>query len=476
MDAHYNHVRVRFAPSPTGHLHIGGLRAALFNWLFARKHQGKFLVRIEDTDQTRSLPLYTQSIFESLAWCSLVSDEPVLFQSERLNMYRDAAEQLLNAGQAYRCYCTPTELKSRLGANASEGDGFYTVYDGWCRQNANKEPHNNPFVIRFAVPKDVDAVTVTDLIRGSIRFPIDTIDDFIVVRSDGYPTYNFCVVIDDHSTNISHVIRGEEHLVNTPRQILLYRACGYALPAFAHLPLILGKDGTKLSKREGATSVIDYKKGGYLPDALCNYLVRLGWSHGDQEIFTRDEMVQLFSFDNVGKSGGIFDTAKLLWLNQVYIKKTSAQDLVKALTDIDQDFRQRVSSWHDQQLYALVDVYKPRSKTVVELRDALYGVYDAALVDTRDYASGLNKAQVQALDVLLQRLPDSEYSRSAIETMIKEIIEHGHLSFSEIAQPLRVALTGSTTAPGIYDLLLAYGREESLRRLRRFAASIVRDE
>ena len=450
-------VRVRFAPSPTGHLHIGSLRSALFNWLFARHAGGKFLLRIEDTDLERSRPEYTESILQAFAWCSIVSDEPIVIQSARKDDHLKIAHELLAKGAAYRCYCTQEELQSRLGASAAEG-GFIH-YDGRCRNLT--EQMDKPFVIRFKVPHDREEVTVHDLIRGDISFPIKTIDDFIIVRSDSSPMYNFVVVADDAFMRITHIIRGEEHLVNTPRQILLYEACEYQLPAFAHVPLILGPDGSKLSKRDAATAVIDYKKDGYLADALCNYLVRLGWSHGDQEIFTREEMINFFSLAHIHKSGAIFDPAKLLWMNHIYMKQASVHDLVRYIEAIDPEFRTHAG---DETVLSLIQLYKDRVKTIAELRDEIIRLYKKPSID-QSCAQQITVIQYGALELLIKHLSQSDYTRPELEVLVKQLCQQMNLRMPDIAQPIRLALTGSLSAPGIYDLLLAFGKTESIARL-----------
>lgn len=461
-------VRVRFAPSPTGHLHIGGLRSALFNWLFARHCGGKFLLRIEDTDLERSKAEYAEAILQAFSWCAIEPDEPIVIQSERKEAHLAVAHELLTRGAAYRCYCTAEELQARLGTSAAEG-GF-VHYDGKCRNLTTV--FDKPYVIRFKVPHDREAVVVHDLIRGDIAFPLKTIDDFIIVRSDGSPMYNFVVVVDDAFMRISHIIRGEEHLVNTPRQILLYEACGYAMPQFAHVPLILGPDGSKLSKRDAATSVIDYKTNGYLADALCNYLIRLGWSHGDQEIFTRDEMINYFSLEHVHKSGAIFDTAKLDWMNHTYMKQLTSQELIHCIVrDIDPAFRRTLADWSDVTAELVAHLYKERVKTLVELRQEMLRLHAKPALDE----SALQQITVQqheALALLAKDLSQSDYTRQSLEALIKQLCQQMNMRMPDIAQPLRLALTGTVSAPGVYDLLLALGKEESIARLQTFLAKI----
>jgi len=325
-----NNVRVRFAPSPTGYLHIGNLRTALFNWLFARHYDGTFLVRLEDTDRERSTKEYADSLFDILEWIGLTSDEPVIKQTDRFGEYKQLIEQLLEQGKAYRCFCSSEEIEARQ--KAAGLDPAYAGYDSFCANGTHgKNDSSKPYVIRFKIPRNIEEITFNDLIRGQITVKTAELDDFVIARSDGTPTYNFVVVIDDAAMRITHVIRGEDHISNTPKQIFLYQAFGYKVPQFAHMPLILGPSGARLSKREAATSVVDYRGEGYLPDALINYLARLGWSHGDQEIFTRQELIDYFTIDNVGKKGSIFDKEKLDWVNGLYMRQVANVKLHKLL-------------------------------------------------------------------------------------------------------------------------------------------------
>jgi len=464
-------VRVRFAPSPTGHLHIGGLRSALFNWLFARHHNGKFLLRLEDTDVERSKPEYTASILEAFSWLGITSDEPIVIQSERCERHLALANYLIETGAAYRCYCTPQELQERLGANSADGEG-YTRYDGACRTLALQQ-ETKTYAIRFKIP-DCQDVEFNDLIRGPIVFKRDQLDDFIIVRSDGSPMYNFVVVVDDADMAITHVIRGEEHIGNTPKQILLYRALSFTEPQFAHLPVILGPDGSKLSKRHGATSVVEYKKMGFLAQALVNYLVRLGWSHGDQEIFSLDEMIQYFSLDHVGKKGAIFDATKLEWVNSVYIRQTSTQDLIKILlTDVEpmlleNAFGQRSYTPDDHATFEkLIELYKERVKTVKELAHVLQDLIVGPSYESYAALVGTSSELIKALKVLVEKLSAGDYTRQNIETAVKTTVKEFGLSLSAFAPLLRVLLTGQTSSPSVYDLMVALGVERVLPRLER---------
>ena len=316
-------IRVRFAPSPTGYLHIGGVRTALFNWLFARHHKGKFVLRIEDTDASRSTDESIDEILESMKWLGLDCDEGPFRQTERQLVYKEKVDQLLNQGKAYPCFCTTEELDQKR--KESQAKGLNPKYDGTCRDRADK-PDGLPFVIRFKVPLK-GIVTIKDILRGNVVFKNEELDDLIIQRSDGTPTYNFVVVVDDGDMSITHVIRGDDHLPNTPRQALLYDGLGITRPEFAHISMILGPDKTRLSKRHGATSVLAYREMGYLPDAVINYLARLGWSYGDQEIFTREEMIQHFSMESITTSAAIFNPEKLQWLNQQYIQNTPPEEL-----------------------------------------------------------------------------------------------------------------------------------------------------
>ncbi|MEX2437758.1 MAG: glutamate--tRNA ligase, partial [Candidatus Babeliales bacterium] len=439
-------VRVRFAPSPTGNLHIGGLRTAIFNWLFARHNDGKFLVRIEDTDKDRSLPEYERSILESLAWMGITSDEPIVIQSSRDAQHRTLIAQLLAAGNAYTCYCTSEALTQRLG-NAE-----HQKYDGFCATQKNNSS-NKPYAVRFNIPKNQSTISFHDLIRGTVTFDMDQFDDFIIARTDGYCTYNFVVVADDAAMEITHVIRGEDHIMNTPKQIMLYQALGFALPAFAHMPLILGPAGNRLSKRDAATSVLEYKRSGYLPDAFFNYLVRLGWAHGDQEIFTREELIPLFTLEAVGKKGSIFDQQKLDWLNGMYIRQSSAAELiVYIVSTLDVHFLTQFSGWSPSTLEQLVTVYKERAKRLTDIIEGLQQLYTAPVMyDQESLEKYVNEKTVEYLTVLMTQLKQSDFTLQAITTIIKGYCEQHALKLPTLAQPIRLALTGSVTSPGVFD-------------------------
>jgi len=456
-------LRVRFAPSPTGHLHVGGLRTAIFNWLFARHHNGVFLIRIEDTDVKRSKKEHTDSILNSLAWLSLTFDEPLVYQTSLLQDHKKALSYLQEADQAYPCFCEPRER------NEQDTHGY--KYDGTCR---NKDVTDNdlqqPHAIRFKLPEHLKRVMFDDLIRGTIIVDHDQLDDFIIVRRDGTPTYNFCVVVDDMNMQITHVIRGEDHISNTPKQILLYQAlkCNN-IPEFAHLPLILGPSGNRLSKRDAAVSVHEYRKMGFLPDALFNYLVRLGWAHGDQEVFSREELISLFTLKEVGKKGAIFDMQKLMWLNGVYIRKVSHTDLLRAMDSMEQGASKQLNSlWQIQQLKALLDVYKERAETVRALYEQL-----VVLASLPDYynISLLQKWHTDKTIPMLKRFVAfcEQQAELVDDTLLFEKVkqiakDHGE-KIVALAQPLRLALTGTVAGPGIFALLSIFGKVEAIKRM-----------
>lgn len=469
-----NTVRVRFAPSPTGHLHIGGLRAALFNWLFARHNKGVFLIRIEDTDRERSKPEYVQSFLDSFTWTGITPDEPIVIQSERLAEHKKVIDQLLKQKKAYKCYCSAQEVVDRVGgSSATDGEELFIRYDGRCRELSDQP--NKPYAVRYKLPTEVQRVVFEDLIRGTVTFERDQLDDFIIARSDGWPIYNFVVVVDDAFMRITHVIRGEEHLSNTPKQILLAQACGYAIPQFAHLPIILNQDGKKMSKRDGAVSVIEYKRDGYLPDALINYLVRLGWSHGDQEVFTLDELIQYFSLDAVGKKGAIFDMQKLNWLNGVYIKTRSSQDLLAYISkELEPGFRGQFSRWTDDELKKAIDLYKERVVTIRELMDEIMLLYIGPRnYDAPEIRSEANNHQVEILDHLLKVLQNQDnFGHDSLAVSIKSLSKTMGVKLMQLAHPIRVALLGKSNGPGVFELLALVGKSAALERVNSYQRAI----
>ena len=457
-------VRVRFAPSPTGHLHIGGARTAFYNWLYARHYKGTFILRIEDTDRTRSTEEYINAIIEGMKWLGLDWDEGPYRQTDRFDVYKSYADKLLAEGKAYFCYCSPEELEQRRQEALAQGKTL--KYDGRCR-NRDKGQGKNA-AVRFKMPQEGETV-VHDLIRGRIVFENAQLDDLIIIRFDGTPTYNFTVVVDDVDMNITHVIRGDDHLNNTPKQIHIYAALGYEIPLFAHLPMILGADKTRLSKRHGATSVTAYKEMGYLPDALVNYLVRLGWSHGDQEVFTRDELIQYFSFENIGKSAAVFNPEKLLWLNSHYIMNSASEKLAELIIPflITQGIIGKSQSLNKEWLSKAITPLKERSKTLTELANSLrYYIADDVEYNEKVKAKFLNEGSRDILIELKDKLMViRDFSAEEIEKVFRAIIEKHNVKLGNLAQPVRVAITGSTESPGIFEVLEIMGKEKTLKRL-----------
>jgi glutamyl-tRNA synthetase len=460
-------VRVRFAPSPTGFLHIGGARTALFNWLFARRHKGVFILRIEDTDRSRSTDEYIEAIVEGMKWLALDWDEGPHRQTDRFEVYRSYADRLLSQGKAYRCYCTPEELEERRQQALEQGRT--PKYDGRCRQRS--EPlSDRPAAIRFMMPQEGRTV-VNDLIKGPIVFENNQLEDLVIVRSDGTPTYNFCVVVDDIDMKITHVIRGDDHVNNTPKQMHIYHSFGWEIPAFAHLPMILGSDKTRLSKRHGATSVIAYRDMGYLPDALVNYLVRLGWAHGDQEVFTREELISLFSLESVGKAAAVFNPEKLLWLNGQYIMKTSAVELAECVIPFLIGHGIVPEDWEpDWEWFAkAVSTLRERARTLDELAHSLrYYLVEEVEIEEKARQKFITPASLvylAELRDLLTALPG--FTAAELEPLFHRVVERLGIKLGALAQPVRVALTGSTASPGIFEVMEIVGRERVLKRLTR---------
>jgi len=454
---------LRFAPSPTGFLHIGGARTALFNWLLARNKGGKFILRIEDTDQVRSTKESIDAILEGMTWLGLDWDEGPIYQTDRITLYREHAERLIREGKAYYCYCTPEELEEKRQKALQEKRK--PKYDGRCRNLESSIP-GRAAVIRFRAPQEGKTV-LPDLIKGTVEFDNAEMDDLVILRSDGWPTYNFSVVVDDATMGITHVIRGDDHVNNTPRQILLYQAFGYPLPEFAHVPMILGADKARLSKRHGATSVMAYKDMGYLPQALVNYLVRLGWSHGDQEVFTQEELIRNFSLENVGKSAAVFNQEKLNWLNGVYIRQEKPEILAELLLPFleGRGLKPRSGSW----LVEVVKTLQERSKTLVEMADmAEFYFRDDFRVDEKAEKKHLTPVIKEPLEILISRLDlTPEVDERGLEEIFKEIVAQKNIKLGAIAQAVRVALTGKSVSPGIYEVMGILGKEEVLKRLAR---------
>ncbi len=456
-------VRTRFAPSPTGYLHIGGARTALFSWLYARQHGGKFILRIEDTDAERSTDESTQAILDGMEWLGLDHDEGPFFQSERGDIYRAEIEKLQNSGHLYRCYCTTEELTARR--EEARIKGLPPKYDGRCKSRTDTlDMANAPYALRFRVPEG--SVIFKDMIKGSIKIQNSEIEDMILLRSDSTPTYNFCVVVDDATMSISHVIRGDDHISNTAKQILLYNALGFELPVFAHLPMILGADKARLSKRHGATSVIAYKAEGFLPHALVNYLARLGWSHGDQEIFSTDELIKLFSFDNVGKAAGVFNPEKLLWLNAHYIKESPNSELTTLLLPFLQELGVDGAE-ANARLEAIVSTLKERAKDLKEMAEsALFYFKESVEYEEKARNKFLKEEKLPIFIYLRDKLGAlANFNTTEIEVVFNALMEEMDLKLGKVAQPVRVALTGGTVSPGIFETLEAMGKEMAISRL-----------
>jgi glutamyl-tRNA synthetase len=465
-------VRVRFAPSPTGYMHIGNLRTALFNWLFAQHNHGQFLLRIEDTDLERSRPEYTDAIFEAMEWVGMKSAETPVIQSSRIERHKEVAQRMIQTGHAYRCYCTQEELRARLGESAATGEN-YARYDERCRNLDPQVVLDKPYVIRFKIPETPE-FTFNDLIHGPITFKREQLDDFIIVRSDGTPIYNFVVVVDDADMNITHIIRGEDHIPNTPKQILLYQAAGFDVPEFAHLPMILAANGNRLSKRDAVVSVLDYKKSGFLAEALCNYLVRLGWAHGDQEIFSQQELAQYFTLSEVGKKSSIFDIKKLEWMNGVYLRKATPEELVALIVrDVDPQFRDKTGALDDVALYAWIKLFSARANTLVELMNHVLEVQQQPTAEQLKPLQNVPQPVHAALLELADELKGIEaITADVAKQIIKNLCERNTIKLPDLAQPLRVILTGKTTSPGVFELLEVMGTDESLKRLD-FAFTVI---
>ncbi|MCX5857624.1 MAG: glutamate--tRNA ligase [Deltaproteobacteria bacterium] len=454
-------VRVRFAPSPTGYLHVGGARTALFNWLYARHEGGQFILRIEDTDQLRSTEASTRAILDAMAWLGLNWDEGPIFQAERVDIHRALVKKLIDEGKAFYCTCTQEELEDKRKRALAEGRK--PKYDGSCREKQLTKGEDT--VVRFRCPQ-FGLTVVRDLIKGNITFNNEELDDLVIERADGYPTYNFAVVVDDAEMGITHVIRGDDHVNNTPRQILLYEALGYEVPQFGHVPMILGADKARLSKRHGATSVMAYQEMGYLPEALVNYLVRLGWSHGDQEIFSMDQLIQFFSLTSVGKSAAIFNPEKLLWLNQHYIREYATDRLVENMKPFWA--ARGFDTSHPDYLRHVADDLRTRSKTLVDMADSgAFYFQDRVNYDPETAKKFLTTDIKDHLLAVADRLPScGDYSKNGIEVFLREVAENRGVKLKVVAQPLRVALTGKSVSPGIDEVMITLGKDRVIDRIR----------
>jgi glutamyl-tRNA synthetase len=454
-------VRTRFAPSPTGFLHIGGLRTALFCWLYARRHGGQFVLRIEDTDLERSTEAAIQQILDGMQWAGLEHDEGPFYQTKRFDRYKEVIGQLLASGHAYRCYCTKEELAELRAEQAARGEK--PRYDGRWRDRTDVRPDVPP-VIRFKNPLH-GHVVVHDVVHGPVVFQNSELDDLIIARSDGTPTYNFCVVVDDMDMRITHVIRGDDHLNNTPRQMNMLIALGYPPPVYAHLPMILGPDGTKLSKRHGAVSVLQYQDEGFLAEAVLNYLVRLGWSHGDQEYFSLEEMVRLFDIADVNKSASVFDVNKLTWLNQQHMMRAPAASLVPVLRwHLN---RAGIGAENDATLERIVVAQRERSKTLLEMaQNSAFFFRAPTAYDEKAVRKHVTPESLRLLADAVAKLTElKDWSAPAIHELINGVAVAHDAPLGKLAQPIRLAVCGGTISPPIDATLEILGREQSLARL-----------
>lgn len=448
----------RFAPSPTGHLHIGGARTALFNYLLARQSGGRFVLRIEDTDAQRSTPEFTRGILDAMAWLGLDWDGEPVYQASRLPLHRKYIDKMVADGQAYWCHCSPEDVEARRQKALAEGGK--PKYDGRCRElGLGPAPGA---VVRFKCPQE-GVTGWDDLIKGPVAFDNSELDDLIILKSDGMPTYNMAVVIDDATMGITHIIRGDDHVNNTPRQILLYRAIGAPIPTFAHVPMILGADKTRLSKRHGATSVMAYKEMGYLPQALINYLARLGWSHGDQEVFSLEEMRQLFDLSHVGRSAGVFNPEKLNWLNAHYIKETPPERLADLIWPYLA--KRGYARPAEATMAKIMLTVRERGKTLAELADkADFYFRDRVELDPKAAAKFLTDDNLKMLAGLKGALGQPQTAES-FEALLRGLAAERGVKIGAVAQPLRVALTGQTASPGLFEIIDILGPATTLGRV-----------
>ncbi len=454
--------RTRFAPSPTGFLHVGGARTALFSWLYARKHGGTFILRIEDTDLERSTAESVDAILQGMTWLGLEYDEGPFFQTQRFPRYKEVIRQMLKEGQAYHCYCSKERLEQLRAEQMARKEK--PRYDGKCRHGVSNPPAEVAPVVRFKNPLD-GPVVVEDLVRGRVVFQNGELDDLIIARGDGSPTYNFTVVVDDMDMKITHVIRGDDHLNNTPRQMNMLKALSYAPPVYAHVPMILGPDGARLSKRHGAVSVMQYRDDGYLPEALLNYLARLGWSHGDQEVFSIDEMIKLFDVTNVHSSAAAFNPEKLLWLNQHYIKSSDPKHVAHHLSH--HLGKLGVDPTAGPDLVEVVKAQRERAKTLLEMaQNSTFFYRDFDNYDPKDAATHLKPEAQKPLTELRVRLAALPvWEAQSIHHAVTGVAEAEGLKLGKVAQPVRVAIAGRAVSPPIDVTLTLLGREKTLARL-----------
>lgn len=453
-------VRTRFAPSPTGSLHIGGARTAIFNWLFSRHYGGEFILRIEDTDRSRSTEESIEEITDAMKWLGLDWDEGPFRQSDRLEIYKEFANKLITSGYAYKCYVTSEELEEKRKEAQERGEVF-RYKRAWADKNAGPD---KPYAVRHLTP-DSGTIEVRDILRGKVVFDASEIDDFVILKTDGFPTYNFAVVVDDSLMKITHVIRGDDHLINTPRQALIYRALSLVEPEVAHVSMILGPDGKRLSKRHGAKSVVSYREEGYLPDALVNYLARMGWSYGDQEIFTRDELIEKFTLDNVGKSAAVFNPEKLQWLNGWFIRNKPPEEIAELILPILHDKGMKAEL--DKKLVMIVKELGPRAKTFLDITDSLdYFYADKIVYEVKAADKFLTPGILDVIIDLTEKLSNLQsFTADEIKKVFEGIMEERELKLGIIAQPVRVALTGGTVSPGIFEVMEILGKDEVIKRL-----------
>ena len=450
----------RFPPSPTGYLHIGGARTALFNWLYAKKTKGKFILRIEDTDNVRSTKESTQAIFDSLKWLGIDWDKGPYFQTQRYDIYQQYIKKLINNGYAYYCKCTHEQVNAMR--KKARAHGQKPMYNGKCREK-NLE-NDKDMVVRFKTP-ETGTTIVNDAVKGITSFQNKEMDDFIIQRNDNSPTYNLAVVVDDITMGINTIIRGDDHLINTPKQILLYKAFGNNLPLFAHVPMVLGHDKSRLSKRHGAMSVTEYRDMGYLPDAMINYLVRLGWSFGDQEFFTRQDLIEKFSLKNIGKSPSMFDKNKLTALNSKHIKAKKTSEISDNL--IPYLKTNKIKTLNNDFLQQIVTTLQPRSKTLVEMAEsALFYFQEQVEYNEKAAKKFLIPENLEILIKSADFIKDlNELSQENLEHGFENIMKETDLKFGKIAQPIRVALTGTTTSPGIFEMILVLEKKKTIKRI-----------
>ena len=453
-------VRTRFAPSPTGHLHIGGLRTAIFNYLFAKANDGEFILRIEDTDRERSKDEYTEAILEGLKWCGLEWND-ICFQSKRSEIYEKYMNKLIEEGKAYRCYCSKDRLEQLKKEQLAKGENPH--YDGHCR-NLNEYPLDKPHVVRIKLPdEDID---FHDHVHGDLHFSYEEFDDFIIRRSDGSFMYNFTNVVDDIECGVTHVIRGDDHLTNTAKQIVLYRLLGKEPPEYAHVPMILGEDKTRLSKRHGAKSVLEYRDMGILPIALVNYLLRLGFSYGDKEIFAQDEMIKYFSLDRLNKSAAVFNPDKLIWVNAEHMKIMEPKAILVHLKDF---LDKKCFEFSDDYLIEAIKTRQTKAQTLVELASEIkFYCVEPQEYEEKGIKKYLKNSVKEPLEYLYKKLEEASFSNEgSLKRAFEETMERFELKMLKLAQPVRIALTGRTIGPGIYEMLMVLGKDESLKRFRK---------